>query len=94
MIDDNVIEGRCCVTDKEVPCSPVLDGPCKGSICSVGMAGTGLFKLGCLDLDSDGENVVSFYNDGNLVICFLWFLCGFIDGSRQLKFCRQKLSLF
>ena len=51
-IDDAMLEGRCCSTVDDMPCTPTLDGPCQDAICSVGMAGTGLFKLGCLTVQN------------------------------------------
>ena len=53
MIDDDVLEARCCVSQDDIPCTPTLDQVCEDAICSVGLAGSGLFKLGCLSVDSN-----------------------------------------
>ena len=55
-VDDTLLEGQCCTTDHEKKCNPQLNGSCSGAICSAGLAGTGLFKLGCLE---EGANKVS-----------------------------------
>ncbi|XP_063687724.1 uncharacterized protein LOC134820988 [Bolinopsis microptera] len=52
-IDDGMLEGRCCISSDIITCIPTLSGPCQDAICSVGMAGSGLFKLGCLSVEND-----------------------------------------
>ena len=56
MIDDDVLEARCCVSEDDIPCTPTLDQVCEDAICSVGLAGSGLFKLGCLSVDTNKVN--------------------------------------
>ena len=46
-IDDTMLEGKCCQSTEPMPCVPTLEKACRGFMCSVGMAGPGLFKLGC-----------------------------------------------
>lgn len=52
-VDETLIEGRCCVSTSEAGCVPNLSEACPGPVCSVGMAGTGLFKLGCISNGGD-----------------------------------------
>ena len=63
-IDDGMLEGRCCISHDVITCIPTLSGPCQDAICSVGMAGSGLFKLGCLSVEN---YEVKF----NTVLCFV-----------------------
>ncbi|KAL5251451.1 hypothetical protein ACHWQZ_G016969 [Mnemiopsis leidyi] len=55
MIDADVLEARCCVSEDNIPCTPTLDKACEDAICSVGLAGSGLFKLGCLSVNKTSE---------------------------------------
>lgn len=66
IIGDKTLEGRCCKSTAAMPCAPVLHEECMGAICSAGMAGRGVFKLGCLK-PRDPEVVMHRFGD-------FWFL--------------------